>query len=297
MQPTRRILIVTQPLNGSLESSFYFVKHLARAWREMGLQVEQTQDTRTRVPADVVIPHVDVTVLPRRYRRFLARYPAVVNRDVVDISKRRISDNLAGANDPYDGPVIVKTDDNCGGRPDVEYAALEWRHPVRSLRALPAKVARRIAAKLGPADPWRRVRALRTEAYPVFPSLREVPPGVFANRRLVVEKFLPEMDDGYHCLRYYLFLGDRHVNFRVRSREHLIKSANIEDWEEIPAPPGIHALRRELGFDYGRFDYVVRDGEPVLFDANSTPAVFRFRDLDLSEELAGRLAEGIRRFV
>lgn len=298
MAPPTRILVLTQPMHCALDSSPYFVKHLAAAWREMGFQVEHVQSPWRRVPADVVHSHVDRTVLPRRHRWSLGRYPRVVNRAVVDIAKSRISGNLMGPHDDYRGPVIVKTDDNCGGSPDAAAHCLDWRrHPVRSLGLVPGKVARRLGAKLRPSDPWRRVRTLRTDDYPVFPSLREVPEGIFANPRLVVEKFLPEMEGEFFCLRYYLFLGDRHVNFRVRSREPIVKSANIDGWEEVPAPPGLHALREKLGFDYGRFDYVVRDGELVLFDANSTPAVFRFRELDLSDELAGRLAGGIRSFV
>ncbi len=28
-----------------------------------------------------------------------------------------------------------------------------------------------------------------------------------------------------------------------------------------------------MGFDYGRFDYVMVDGEPIVFDTNTTPVI------------------------
>ena len=40
---------------------------------------------------------------------------------------------------------------------------------------------------------------------------------------------------------------------------------------ESEAPEELQRFRAELGFDYGKFDYVMVDGHPVLLDANSTP--------------------------
>ena len=37
-----------------------------------------------------------------------------------------------------------------------------------------------------------------------------------------------------------------------------------------------------MGFDYGKFDFILHDGKPVLFDANFTPTVPE----NLSEELS-----------
>jgi hypothetical protein len=36
-------------------------------------------------------------------------------------------------------------------------------------------------------------------------------------------------------------------------------------------PDEIRAERERMGFDYGKFDFVVNDGKAVLFDANRTP--------------------------
>jgi len=39
----------------------------------------------------------------------------------------------------------------------------------------------------------------------------------------------------------------------------------------ISVPEELHAMWARLGFDFGKFDYVVRDGQIVLLDANRTP--------------------------
>jgi len=59
-----------------------------------------------------------MTVTPEDYRHYLNNYSNVINRQLVDISKSRISGNLVGKNDPYSGPVIVKTNRNSGGLPE-----------------------------------------------------------------------------------------------------------------------------------------------------------------------------------
>jgi hypothetical protein len=54
--------------------------------------------------------------------------------------------------------------------------------------------------------------------------------------------------------------------------------------------------RSRLGFDYGKFDYVMHEGRAVLLDANSTPGISsRTEQLILSaDELARGLEEWIR---
>ena len=58
----------------------------------------------------------------------MKHYPTVVNRRVTDISKRRISTNLVGPHDTYSGPVILKTDRNFGGLPQMQVTRVpDWR--------------------------------------------------------------------------------------------------------------------------------------------------------------------------
>jgi hypothetical protein len=133
---------------------------------------------------------------------------------------------------------------------------------------------------------------LRSEDYPVFPSLREVPEEVFHNGNLVVEKFLPEITEGDYCVRYYYFLGPAGVSLLFRSKDRVIKAA-ADTVEEVSTPQELDEMREKLGFDYGKFDYVLRDGKVVLFDVNRTPATGALRPWGLAEEVARRLAGGI----
>ncbi len=106
----------------------YLIDAIADAWRAQGLEVAYTYGPRERPAADLLVAHVDLTRTPPDYVDCIRSYPAVVNRDVLDISKRRISRNLLRGDEDYAGPVIVKTDDNAGG--GHECRLLLRRHPV-----------------------------------------------------------------------------------------------------------------------------------------------------------------------
>ena len=105
----------------------YLVDNFARFWREDGLEVVYLYGTDWFVPADLVLVHVDLSVVPESYIEFAARYPIVLNGRVRDIGKSAISGYLVHPGDDWDGPVIVKTDLNSGG-----YA--EYRSSLNNLR-------------------------------------------------------------------------------------------------------------------------------------------------------------------
>src|SRR5262249_38216720 len=268
----------------------YLIELLVREWRAMGFTVQVVQGVRHRARADLVVPHVNLTVIPAEYRDFLQAYPRVINRRVVDVSKSRSSTNLVGRDDGYTGPVIVKTECNYGGLP-------EQRLRPRSRMGRWAGVARRLLPARRGRDAggtsWGSVQSLHPRDYPVFPSLREVPEEVFRNRNLVVEKFLPEITEDDYCVRYYYFLGSAGVSLLFRSKDRVIKAA-ADTVEEVPTPQELDEMREKLGFDYGKFDYVLRDGKVVLFDVNRTPATGALRPWGLAEEVARRLAGGIK---
>lgn len=259
----------------------YRIWALQKAWEEQGIRVDRVWGPRARIDADVLIPHIDLTVMPREYEALLDAHPRVVNRLVRDTSKRRISRNLVCEGGGWNGPVIVKTDRNHGGLPEADARS--------RLHGALARVEPRLRG-LGRAshlDPYR---------YPVFGSAREVPAEVFRNPHLVVERFLPEREGDRCSVRYYSFFGDRHVCLRRSGRGPVVRF----DWsiaEEVPVPDEIVAERRRLGFDYGKFDFVLHDGAPVLLDANPTPALPRRLDAESARLLVGNLADGIRDFA
>jgi len=249
--------------------AYHMIWELRTLWEEEGIEVEVVKGVEREVEADLIFPHIDLTVIPDPYLEYLARYPYVVNRGVRDISKRTLSEDLVQPGVPYPGPVIVKTNHNCGGKREQRFqrSALGRGRlgPLRSaLHRFAARNARRSL---------RTTKTLESDDYPIFPSIDHVPPGVFENEALVVERFLPEREGDLYCLRVYVFLGDRHVSKRCKSTERIVKSSSIVSTDLVPVPDEIAAARHRLGFDYGKFDYVIHEGRVVLLDANRTPGL------------------------
>jgi len=278
----KTIAILLHETDSGFMKSNYLLRVLLRYWRRhRGMGVRVFRGVKRSVPADVIFPHVDLTVVPERYRRYLERYELIVNRAITDVSKSRISENLVRKGDAYAGPVIVKTDRNYGGMPERRLAALR-RRATEKKEGKPAT-----RAGLGQA------RWIATQNYPVYPSLAKVPPTVFANKELVVEKFLPEIDGEDYCLRYCYFLGDRDVSVRLRSRQKVIKGSKAISCEQVETPADCRAIRERMGFDFGKFDYVVRDGRTVLYDVSRTPAISTLVKHEGFNWVVPHLAEGI----
>lgn len=247
------------------EHRHFLVQELCAHWGNSGHEVIVHQGASRAPRADVAILHVDATVVGPEYLEALADTPVVVNRATLDISKRAYSRNLVGPFDAWTGPVIVKTNANSGGIP-------EWLHEsVARERGVPA------------SGPPSRHMAGR---YPIYASFARVPLELRFDPELVIEKFLPERDPrGYAC-RHYLFFGDRERCSRWVGPHAVVKAADAIERKPVEVPDEIRAWRRKLGFDYGKIDFVIHDGKPVLIDANRTPTLPRGR-------LTGAVREGL----
>jgi hypothetical protein len=234
---------------------------LCDRWRDAGIDIAVLDDPGRWVEADVAIMHVDATRRPPAYDAVLERYPRVINGRVRDISKRRVSAQLLTRRESgYDEPVIVKTDGNYCDQPDSRR---------RRLDNIARHVCSRVVDRLLPV----RRDIHRTGSYPIYPSPRHVPRRVWWDRRLVVEPFLPERQDDLYCLRTWVFFGPREKASVSFSASPVVKRVNTIRSEFVPdVPEPIREARRRLGFDYGKFDFVIHRGRPVLLDANSTPA-------------------------
>jgi hypothetical protein len=259
----RKIAILLHETDSREKSKGHFIWALCDEWQSNGIEIEILRGPERHVDADLLIPHVNLTVLPPEYVDLFRRYPRVINRSLHDISKRAISRNLLSAGDDYTGPVIVKTDLNYGGRPE---ARLARRGVCGALNALRLRLSK---------QGWRDIRSMTIGGYKVFPALRAVPADVFENKALVVERFLPEVENGTYYLRVYLFMGDRGYCVRVGSTEPIVKQMNIVSREEAPIPEELMAARREMGVDYGKMDFAVNEGRVVLFDLNRTPGIIQ----------------------
>lgn len=246
---------------GSFDKPLYFLRPVAEIWRESGWQISVLQGPQRKITADLAILHVDLTTVPRDYLEYLTQFPKVLNGRITDISKRKISSNLVRFGDGYDGPVIVKTNRNCGGEVEAKIAATTTR-------------LRRFELALRHRLPWSMRCYLKTSDYKVFSTAKEVPYIVWLNPELIVERFLPEMREGFHCLRTWVFLGDRETNSLSYSKHAVVKSENVVRREVVAdVPEELRQIRRRMGFDFGKFDYAIVDGRVVLYDANRTPTL------------------------
>ena len=142
--------------------------------------------------------------------------------------------------------------------------------------------------------PWRLARQLPARDYPVLPHRDRVPAWVWRRQDLVVERFIPERAGRNYVLRMYLFFGDRGVVYRMEADRPVIKAQGIVGFETTydEPPPEIAEARVALGFDFGKFDYVLHEGRPVLLDVNKTPAVSGKR-----RERTAYLAGGLQRIL
>lgn len=266
----RRIAILFHEADRGQDQRGYSVSRLSQIWQDDGHEIVHLFGTGAFVPADIVIVHVDLSVVPDEYLDFATRYPASVNGRVKDIRKSTFSrDLLLTAGDAWDGPVIVKSDRNYGGGPE-------------ALKGIPRLDGR------GTLPPFNS-----PAQYRVFASLHEVPPPVFESADFVVQKFVPELEDGLFHMRMYQFFGDWGDCTRLGANDPIVKVDTQVTKAPVPVHPEIVALRHAMGFDFGKFDYVMVRGRPILLDVNKTTGG-RIAGRSLSSTNAGLRARRAR---
>lgn len=251
---------------------------MAEIWEAQGMKV--TVGPTRRLEADLGILHVDATLVPADSLPENPWDRPILNAKALDISKRTISDNILTREARHEGQVIIKTDANCFG--------------TREFKQLPAWSPRRLRRRLTRLLPWQMAGELPRSVYPVLGCLAEVPEWVWGRQDLVVERFLPEMENGEYVLRSWLFLGDQDHVVKVYCPEPVVKAGKASHYEYLEGvPDSLRARRKQLGMDFGKFDYVMVDGEAVLLDANKTPATAAAESPSAN---ILRVAEGIRHF-
>ncbi|MFN8012768.1 MAG: hypothetical protein U0P81_15470 [Holophagaceae bacterium] len=241
----RRIAILFHESDREREG-FYSVSRMVPVWRSDGHEVVSLFGVEEFVPADLVFVHVDLSDVPEPYLAFAARYPAAVNGRVRSIRKRTFSPHLLARGDAWAGPVIVKSDRNYGGWPE-------------ALRGLPRLDGQGTRAPF--ASPLY---------YRVLDRLADVPPEIFDSEDFVVQRFLPELEDGLYHVRTYTFLGDWGDCQRLASESPVVKADSKVFSGPAPVDPRVEALRAEAGLDYGKIDFLYHGGELVVLDLNKT---------------------------
>lgn len=271
-----RIVILTHNFDAFRHRN-YLIHPLFEHWVLWGHKVAVVRGMPPEVNADkvdIAVLHVDCSVVPAEYVEFASRFPVVVNGASLDIRKQTISRLLVKQGDGWQGRVIVKSDLNCGGVP-------ELRH-------------NRIAAQSGKplVHPVRPIYP----KYAVFRTPGDVPQEVWTNPDLVVERFVPERDERGFWMRTWVFFGDSGRCNRHCSPNRIVKAEEIIFREPAPVPDELREERKRLGFDFGKFDFVMSENRAILLDANRTPG----GNPTLSEEFARgaeELAKGIDAFL
>lgn len=257
----------------------YIVDIMAREWMASGHRVIHHAGTRNMPDADILFLHVDKTLVPEEYEDYSSKYPAVINGKILDISRKRYSTAKLGQHDEYGGPVIVKTNNNYGGLPEHRsvFKSLSIASSRLLLRQTQLKVWRQMAHS------WSRLSSLDPLEYPIFNNMGEVPSAVWKNNNLIVEKFIPEREGKLFFVRYWTFFGDKNLTGRYGCPHPIVKFHRcVTAIMPVDIPEELILWRKKLNMDYGRFDYVMYEGKPVLLDVNKTQA-------------AGQLTDGYRK--
>lgn len=257
----------------------YFMSRLAECWTEQGHRV--TVGPCRKLDADVGIMHVDRTWVPPGCIPENPHGNPLLNGTVLDISKRCISHQLVGPDCGYSGPVIIKTDANCFG--------------ARERRSMSTWNIDRVRRHLTRILSWQTARELPRGDYPVLEHPGLVPDWVWRRDDLVVERFLAERDGKEYALRVWIFFGDREYVARLFSPDPIVKTSSMTRYEFLDeVPESLRKRRRELGMNFGKFDYVVVGGEAVLLDVNKTPTIASTRS---PSSRIPEMARGLAAFV
>jgi hypothetical protein len=225
------IVIITHAYD-DFQDNDYLLRRFIPLWTGAGHRVSVAVGLGEWPDGDIAILHMDLSVIPSSYAEASKRYGVVVNGAALDIRKRVVSRYLVRPNDDWAGPVIVKTDLNCGGTPELRVLQKSRRAGV----PVDHSIGEIAFLKLN-------------QSYPILRSVKEVPDAVWNNPGLVVERFLPEQDARGFWLRAWVFLGDRERCTRYLGSQPVIKGGNILAREPAPVPDSLRAERERLGFE------------------------------------------------
>jgi hypothetical protein len=252
-----RIVVITHrhdqflhaPSNGRTLASSHMLAAILQEMIARGHSVTIGRGPDHLPAADLAIMHVNTTVVAPEYREAAARYPRCINIGAVDISKRRVSGAQLRRGDDWAGPVIIKSNLNYMGRPEARQNAR--------------------AALAGQRPPYPGTVAMAE--YQITDAIGDVPDAVWDDPNRVVDRFIPEIEPDGFAVRAWIFLGDSERCTRYVSTERVIKAQTTFRRQRVPVPKALRAERERLGFDYGKFDFVVHQGKAILLDANKTP--------------------------
>ena len=272
------------------DTDHYLISQYARFWREDGHRAIEVACEEKSVMADIGLLHVDLSVVPDEYLHRAKEFPIALNAAVSDIRKRTISENTVRPKSEWSGPVIVKSNLNFRGLPERCYRGAVGTSWTRLVERAYRKFIR-IASR-------HHADEFLAEGYTIYRRLSDVPKWVFQSEELIVERFLPETQDGLYHIRMLIALGNRYQCVRLGSKDPVVKAHNSVTTETIETDMIVHKWRETFQLDYGKIDYVVYDGVPILLDVNKTVgATSGYRDADKLSKSRRYIAEGLYDYV
>ncbi len=170
-----RVAILMHQRQKASTLDIYAITHLAEFWREDGIDVRFLTGVEHHVPSDLLIVHVDLSVVPEEYLAFAGQFPKVINGSVRDIRKTSFSHQRLVNGSEYSGPVVVKANLNYAGRPEQMLSRHRMTRWTSDLRA-----SSRMPAFLGASRNYR-----------IYESVTQVPSRFFQGDAAIVEKFPP----------------------------------------------------------------------------------------------------------
>ncbi len=226
----------------------YMIFQLAEILRKRGHVVTFHQGPENVPEGDVLFYHLDCSVVPAAYLEIAKDFPVTINADAVSIRRDNYSQLVLSRSDDWQGQVIVKTILNNLGKP-------EFRHNLQAEAA---------------GKPKPHPDIVTIDEYQIYDHMNDVPSFLWSDPDFIVERFVPEQVEGGYAIRSYVFCGDYGRCAQFVSSTSSIKGARITDVRPSEIPQEFFAIREALGIQYGKFDYVIYDGKPHLFDANKS---------------------------
>ncbi|MBI4751709.1 MAG: hypothetical protein HY774_24770 [Acidobacteria bacterium] len=242
-------------------SSQYMIDELAELWREEGMEVIEIYGVDRVVPADVVILHIDLSVVPPEYLDFARQYPVALNTGLTDIRKTTVSRNLVKSGDLYVGPVIVKSNLNYAGAPERKLKEAQLRQSSFWLK--------RLQHRIFPFLKKSSVFQSNLE-YQIFDRIEDVPRSLFNNPDVVVEKFFTCRQEELYCIHNLYVLGNLRTGTRLLGHHPIVNGRTYQRIDYVDPDSEVLEQFADVHLDYGKIDYVFHEGKVVIIDINKT---------------------------
>ena len=219
-------------------------------WRAIGPQDKPSS-------SQMLFVHVNLTDVPADWLSATDQYATTRNANAVSIDRRLYSTARVLADDPYDGPVIIKTRLNHRGLP-------ELRHSFRG--SLTGRLKR-----LGYRTIWKSEWNKMCPDYALAESIAAVPSEIWADDAFIVERFIPGNAKPPIVKFRWEFFDELSLVTRTVFDHPLCKPESFLEVTQLDdAPEDLKALRKRLHLEYGAIDYFMTDDGPVPIDCNKT---------------------------